>query len=125
MPTRMPVVNGTERRPASSMVLRRTAGSLSGDPKCTPPFWLSRSEEVSSIMPMDALTCLSRAMSSHVITPGLRCGSSPVSSMTRIDTARRYSRVLWYPRSASHCRAMGYRSSGLSPSRRGTTSSAR
>jgi len=32
MPIRMPVVNGTPTRPASSSTRRRTAGSLSGEP---------------------------------------------------------------------------------------------
>ncbi len=33
MPTRIPVVNGTPTRPASSSTRSRTAGSLSGEPK--------------------------------------------------------------------------------------------
>ena len=33
-------------------------------------------------------TGFSRAISSHDITPGLRCGSNPVSSITRIAIAR-------------------------------------
>ena len=44
---------------------------------------------VSSIMPIDCATGVSREISSHDMTPGLRCGSSPVSSSTRMDTARR------------------------------------
>ena len=36
IPTRMPVVNGIVLRPASSSTRSRTAGSLSGDPKCAP-----------------------------------------------------------------------------------------
>jgi hypothetical protein len=89
MPTRMPVVNGMDSRPASSIVRSRRAGTLSGEPKCGPPFPDSRSEEVSSMIPIEALTCFSRAMSSQLITPGLRCGSRPVCSITRIATARR------------------------------------
>ena len=46
-------------------------------------------EVVSSIIPIDGATGLSRCISSHDITPGLRCGSSPVSSSTRIAIARR------------------------------------
>ena len=37
MPIRMPVVKGTRARPAASRVARRTAGTLSGEPKCGPP----------------------------------------------------------------------------------------
>ncbi len=43
---------------------RRTAGTLSGDPKCGPPRCDRRSEEVSSIIPIDGATCFSRAISS-------------------------------------------------------------
>ena len=45
-------------------------------------------EVVSSIIPIDGATGLSRCISCHVITPGLRCGSSPVSSSTRTAIAR-------------------------------------
>ena len=48
----------------------------------------SRVAVVSSIMPIDAATGLSRWISSQVSTPGLRWGSSPVSSSTRIAIAR-------------------------------------
>ncbi len=37
MPTRMPVVNGIDSRPASSSTRSRTSGSLSGLPKWAPP----------------------------------------------------------------------------------------
>ena len=43
MPIRMPVVNGTFSSPASRIVSSRTAGCLSGEPKCAPPFSHSRS----------------------------------------------------------------------------------
>jgi hypothetical protein len=43
---------------------------------------------VSSIMPMDGATGLRRWKSCQVSTPGLRCGSRPVSSRTRIAMAR-------------------------------------
>ena len=89
IPTRIPVVNGIDRRPASSIVRSLTSGTLSGDPKWGPPFALSRSEDVSSMIPMDALTCFNRAMSSQLMTPGFRWGRSPVSSMTRMEAARR------------------------------------
>ncbi len=81
-------MNGIASLPASSIVRRRTAGTLSGEPKCGPPRSPSRSDDVSSISPIEALTCLRRASSSYDITPGFRCGSSPVSSITRIATAR-------------------------------------
>ena len=64
IPTRIPVVNGIARRPASSIVRRRTDGTLSGDPKCGPPFSDSRAEDVSSISPIEAATCFRRAISS-------------------------------------------------------------
>ena len=89
MPTRMPVVNGTPTRPASSSTRSRTAGSLSGEPKWASPGSVnSRVDVVSSIMPNDGATGLSRCRSDQLITPGLRCGSSPVSSRTRIAMAR-------------------------------------
>ncbi len=90
MPTRIPVVNGTAARPASSSTRSRTAGSLSGEPKCGPPGSdHSRVEVVSSIIPMDGATGFSRSMSCQLITPGFRCGSRPVSSSTRTAIARR------------------------------------
>jgi hypothetical protein len=80
------------RQPAGVLEgLQPAAGSLSGAWKCAWPLASSRSEVVSSMMPIDAETCLSVAMSDQLITPGLRWGSSPVASMTWIDTARRYS----------------------------------
>ena len=89
MPMSSPVVNGTERRPASSSTRRRTSGSLSGEPKwASPRVSNSRREVVSSIIPIDGETGLRRLISSHDITPGLRWGSSPVSSSTRIAIAR-------------------------------------
>ncbi len=39
-------------------------------------------------MPIDGETGLRRFISSQVITPGLRCGSRPVSSSTRTAIAR-------------------------------------
>ena len=64
IPTRMPVVNGIASLPASSIVRSRTAGRLSGEPKCGPPLPARRSDDVSSISPIDALTCRNRASSS-------------------------------------------------------------
>jgi len=53
----------------------------------------SRREVVSSIIPIEGETGLSRFNSSHDITPGLRCGNSPVSSKTRTAIARTWARV--------------------------------
>ena len=84
------MVNGTPTRPASSSTRSRTAGSLSGEPKWACPGSVnSRVDVVSSIMPMrrrDRLEPLQVRPAS--CTPGLRCGSSPVSSSTRIAIAR-------------------------------------
>ena len=89
MPTSSPVVNGMDSRPASSSVRNRTAGSLSGLPKCASPLVSnSRVDVVSSIIPIDGATGLSRDISDQLITPGFRWGSSPVSSSTRIAIAR-------------------------------------
>ena len=75
MPSSTPVVNGTAERPASSSTRSRTAGSLSGEPKCGPPGSdHSRVAVVSSIMPIDAETGLSRWISSQVSTPGVEVG---------------------------------------------------
>ncbi len=75
----------------------------------------SRVDVVSSIMPSDGATGLSRCRSDQLMTPGLRCGSSPVSSSTRIAIARTYASVSSYPWASSHSRAAGQRSSGRSP----------
>ena len=77
MPIRMPVVNGTRQlagRRASSA--SRTAGSLSGEPKCAPPGWHSRSAGGLEHHALLTLSSRSAAISSRVITPGLTCGSS-------------------------------------------------
>lgn len=89
MPMSSPLVNGTDERPASSNTRSRTAGSLSGEPKWGPPGSDHRRVAVvSSIMPMEGATGLSRWKSVHDRTPGLRCGSRPVSSRMRTDMAR-------------------------------------
>ena len=89
IPIRIPVVKGTLLRPASSSTRSLTFGSLSGLPKCGAPFSVnSRSAVVSSIIPIDGATGLSRWKSCQDRTPGLRCGSRPVSSSTRIAIAR-------------------------------------
>ncbi len=83
MPMRIPVVKGMRSSPARRIVSSRTAGRLSGEPKCGPPRSERRSDAVSSMIPCDAVTSRSAASSSRVITPGLACGSRPVSSSTR------------------------------------------
>ena len=89
IPISSPVVNGTLERPASSSTRTRTAGSLSGEAKCgLPGSAHSRCEVVSSIMPMDGATGFNRCSSLQLMTPGLRCGSSPVSSSTAMAQAR-------------------------------------
>ena len=89
IPTRIPVVNGIVLRPASSSTRSRSAGSLSGEPKCAPPGSVKiLVEVVSSIIPIDGATGLRRCISSQLITPGFRCGSKPVSSSTLIAIAR-------------------------------------
>ena len=57
---------------AGEIVLSLTAGCLSGEPKCTPPRSQSRADTLSSIMPMEADTGRSLAISSRDIVPGLR-----------------------------------------------------
>ena len=56
MPMRIPLVNGIASSPASRIVSRRLAGTLSGDAQCGPPFAESRSAVVSSMIPIDAET---------------------------------------------------------------------
>ena len=98
-------MNGTRSSPARRIVSRRRAGTLSGDAQCGMPFAESRSATVSSMIPIDAETGRSAAISSRVITPGLRCGSSPVSSSTSRAQWARYSSVVAQPSAASSSRA--------------------
>ena len=95
MPTSSPVVNGMLSRPASSRTRSRTAGSLSGEPKCASPRTsYSRVLVVSSIIPIERGHRLEPAASPPTTSrPGLRCGSRPVSSSTRTAIARTYSSV--------------------------------
>jgi len=89
IPTSNPVVKGIESRPASWSTRSRTAGSLSGEPKWASPLVSnSRRDVVSSIIPIEGETALSRFISSHDMTPGFRWGSRPVSSSTRTAIAR-------------------------------------
>ncbi len=109
-------MKGTRRRPAASIVASRVSGSLSGEAQCGIPLADRRVAVVSSIRPIEALTRLSSAMSAPLITPGLRCGSSPVSSSTSRAARARYSSVVSQPSARSSALAARYRSSGLSPS---------
>ena len=110
MPMRMPVVNGTLLRPAFEHA-QPDGGSLSGLPKCGPPFSLkSLVAVVSSIMPMDGATGLRRWKSCQLSTPGLRCGSRPVSSSTRMAMAcspLAPAAVRFLPRQAARLGAVG------------------
>ena len=94
-------MNGISSSPASRIVSSRRAGSLSGDAQCGPPRAASRSAVVSSMIPIEAATGRSAASSSRDITPGLRCGSSPVSSSTRPAQRARYSSVVAQPSASS------------------------
>ena len=94
-------MNGIASSPASRIVSSRTAGTLSGEAQCGPPFNDSRSDTVSSMIPIDAETGRNSSSSSRLITPGLRCGSIPVSSRTRPAQCARYSIVVAKPSSAS------------------------
>ena len=53
--------------------------------------------DVSSMIPIEAETGRSAASSSLLITPGFRCGSSPVSSSTSLAHRARYSSVVSQP----------------------------
>jgi len=68
MPTRIPVVNGIESLPAVLDGAKLTAGTLSGEPEVRAPLLREPLAGVSSISPIDALTCFSRPLSSHDIT---------------------------------------------------------
>ena len=85
--------------------LSRRAGSLSGEAQCGPPFSPSRSAVVSSMIPIEAETGRSASSSARVMTPGLRCGSSPVSSSTSRAQCSRYSSVVSQPSARSSSRA--------------------
>ena len=80
-------MKGIRSSPARSIVSSRRDGSLSGEAQCGPPLAESRSAVVSSMIPIDAETGRSATRSSRLITPGFRCGSSPVSSSTSFATA--------------------------------------
>ena len=89
MPIRMPEVNGTLASPAAFKVASRSAGTLSGAPKCGPPRSPSRSAVLSSMMPIETEALRSFARSAASIRPGLKCGSRPVSLKTSAPIAAR------------------------------------
>ena len=60
-----------------AMVASRTAGSLSGEPKCGPPRRDSRSAAVSSIRPCDTETARSRTISSARHHAGIEMRQQP------------------------------------------------
>ena len=73
---------GRERHrepPARSIVARRAAGFLSGEPKCGPPRLESRSEVVSSMRPCERRPRGAAHDFLAVMTPGFTCGRRPVS----------------------------------------------
>ncbi len=105
IPMRIPLVKGMASSPASLIVSSRRAGSLSGEAQCGPPFAERRSAVVSSMIPIDAETGRSASSSARVMTPGLRCGSRPVSSRTRRAQRSRYSSVVEQPSARSSSRA--------------------
>ena len=116
IPTRRPVVMGTDAAPARRNVSSRAAGFLSGEPWCGPPFSQSRSDALSSIRPWETDTSRKATTSSRLMTPGLRWGNRPVSSKTSRATSARYDSVVARPNASRARRAAPYRSSGLSPS---------
>ena len=77
IPTRIPLVNGIFSSPAASIVARRRAGCLVGEPAWTVS--ISRSEADSSISPWEAVTSRSRARSSRSRTPMFVWGRMPRS----------------------------------------------
>ena len=105
MPIRIPLVNGIASSPASLIVSSRTAGTLSGDAQCGPPFSESRSETRLEHDPHRRRHRAQQLELARLITPGFRCGSSPVSSSTRPAQCARYSIVVAKPSSASSSRA--------------------
>src|SRR5437773_5629023 len=87
IPMRTPVVNGIASLPASAIVLRRRAGTLSGARSWAIPRASRRSATVSSMSPMLTLTSRRADRSRSLITPGFACGSSGVSASTRAHGA--------------------------------------
>ena len=104
MPMRMPVVQATFSSPAMRIVRRRSSGTLPGQFQCAPPFSCRRSETVSSIMPIEALTSRSETISSRSIRPWLMCGWRPVSRSTSSAISRRYDDVVVWPKRARSAR---------------------
>src|SRR5580704_18679 len=89
MPISRPVVKGTFLLPASSMVRRRLAGSLSGALSWAAPAASSEAFVVSSMSPMLGETSESREIHSALSKPGLGCGSRFVSRRTSLHMASR------------------------------------
>ena len=77
------------RFPASSMVRKRLAGSLSGALSCAAPEAIRPAFTVSNISPMLGDTADSRAIHSELSNPGLGCGNKVVSRSTNSHIASR------------------------------------
>ena len=77
------------QRPATRRVSSRREGCLSGEPKCGPPRSHSFADADSSMMPIDGATRRRRESCSAFMSPGFRCGSSPVSRSTSPATCSR------------------------------------
>ena len=107
IPIKIPVVKGTLRRPASSMVPRRLAGTLSGEAQWARFGPSRRSVACSSMVPCETETRRSTSTSSPDRTPGLACGRSPVFSSTSPQQWARYSIVVAKPISPSSSIASG------------------
>ena len=112
------MVNGTAERPASSSTRSRTAGSLSGraEVRAARARDHSRVAVVSSIMPIDGATGLSRWISSQVSTPGVEVRQQP-GLLQHPDRHRAHvgQRGVVAVRVAATRAASGQRSSGRSP----------
>jgi len=88
IPIRIPVVKAMESLPASSMVRRRSAGTLSGALACGKPSRIRRGLTFSSIKPTLAFD-FQTFQGGAIHHAGLACGSNPVFSRTNSDMAAR------------------------------------
>ena len=106
IPIRIPLVNGIASSPGEPDRLEPTRRQLVGrGPVRAAAFARAGRTSVSSMIPIEAETGRSSSSSLAVITPGFRCGSSPVSSSTQPAQCARYSIVVAKPSAASSSRA--------------------